>query len=153
MRLHGRQLGAEFQQHHLLDTTGLQGGQLFPQAGEAGGRGLGREILHGLGLEGDHGGRQPQGTPLIEQAAENGAMAQVDAIEVTDGGDATPVDRPEIVEATDDAHGSRGKYGCVAGGRDYSLRLAPLGLFLAARSDPGTVAGGVDLVPLPGLEG
>ena len=121
--LHLRQPGAEFQQHDLLDAAGLEGRQLLPQAREPGRGRLGGEILHGLGLKGDHRRRQTQFPPLRLELLKDHAMSQVYTIEITYGGDATLVSGPKIVEAADDVHDLADTVWLrtVVRGTDYSL--------------------------------
>ena len=105
-RIHRREPGTEFQQHHLLNAVVADGPQLFAQPGQPRRCGIRGEELHWLGLEGDDGRRQTQRLAVRQQTLEDAAMAQMDAVEVADGGDAAPVGGSQIVQASDQPHGA-----------------------------------------------
>ena len=87
---HGRQRGVEVRDAHAVDAAGGQRAELVAPGedtcrGGAGARTAGGEVFAGMGLEGEHAGRQSALAGRAHQTLQHRLVAAVDAIEVADG--------------------------------------------------------------------
>ncbi|MNC90112.1 hypothetical protein D3C83_61680 [compost metagenome] len=89
------------------EPGGLEQLELLVEAGEQLGGGLGPDDLGRVAVEGDEGGDLPPLVGLFPDEAQEGLVAEVDAVEGTDGDHGPDGQFRAAVEAPDDAHRSR----------------------------------------------
>ncbi|MNC33065.1 hypothetical protein D3C75_814470 [compost metagenome] len=94
----------ECQAQHPVDTLGRQQLDLVAQAGQAGRRGVGGEVLAWLRFEDHHAGRQAQGLTALAQARQDRLVAAVNPVEVANGGDTAPVLGAQVVKTSNQLH-------------------------------------------------
>lgn len=90
-----------------VDRQPRQGREFFPKSGQTRWGQFRGKIFPRLGFEKHHDHRQPQALSLLREILDDGAMAQVNAIEVADSGHAPAFRQGRLLGASEQAEATR----------------------------------------------